>query len=313
MIVSHPPRVAVLIPCYNEASAIASVIGAFAGVLPAATIYVYDNNSTDRTREVAAEAGAVVRSEVLQGKGNVMRRMFADVDADIYVLVDGDGTYHAPSAPAMVAALLEHDLDMVIGRRVDNTVAAYRPGHRLGNHVLTRLVAAIFGKRFSDMLSGYRVFSHRFVKSFPALSAGFEIETELSIHALELRMATREVDTPYFDRAVGTVSKLRTYRDGWRILMTITALVKEERPLPLFMALFVALVGLAVMLAVPLFITYAETGLVPRLPTAVLATGAILLGFLCLFTGLILDSVTLGRREAKRMRYLAIPSLSNRQ
>jgi glycosyltransferase involved in cell wall biosynthesis len=303
-----PKRIAVLIPCYNEEIAISHVVRDFQSALPDATVYVYDNNSTDRTMEVAAEAGAVVRTEQRQGKGNVVRRMFADIEADVYVLVDGDNTYHAASAPTMVRTLVESQLDMVNGKRVSDIQAAYRRGHRFGNRLLTTLVAKIFGRRFTDMLSGYRVFSRRFVKSFPALSAGFEIETELTVHALELRMPTAEIDTPYLDRPPGSESKLRTYRDGWRILRTILFLVKEERPLQFFGSLAGALVVLALGLSTPLFITYAETGLVPRLPTAVLASGLMLLAFLSLAAGLILDTVTLGRREAKRIRYLQIPA-----
>ncbi len=302
------PRIAVLVPCYNEELAIPQVVRGFRAALPSATVYVYDNNSRDHTREVAAEAGAVVRMEPLQGKGNVVRRMFADIEADVYVLVDGDDTYHAASAPAMVQTLIDSQLDMVSGKRVSEIQAAYRRGHRYGNALLTTLVSAIFGKRFTDMLSGYRVFSRRFVKSFPALSSGFEIETELTVHALELRMPTTEIDTPYKDRPEGSVSKLRTYRDGWRILMTILLLVKEERPLQFFGSIFGLLMVFSLALSVPLFITYAETGLVPRFPTAVLATGSMLLAFLSLASGLILDTVTLGRREAKRMRYLEIPA-----
>lgn len=302
------PKIAVLIPCYNEELAIPQVVRDFRTVLPQAKIYVYDNNSKDRTKEVAAREGAIVKTEPLQGKGNVVRRMFADIEADIYVLVDGDDTYDAASAPAMIRTLLESELDMVNGRRISEIQAAYRPGHRFGNVLLTTLVAAIFGRRFTDMLSGYRVFSRRFVKSFPALAAGFEIETELTVHALELRMPTTEVDTPYKDRPVGSVSKLRTYRDGWRILMTILLLVKEERPLHFFAAIFFLLTLFSLAIAVPLFITYIDTGLVPRFPTAVLATGSMLLAFLSLACGLILDTVTLGRREAKRMRYLDIPA-----
>ena len=303
-----PPRVAVLVPCYNEELAISQVVTDFRSALPHAKVYVYDNNSRDRTKEVAAAAGAIVRIEPLQGKGNVVRRMFADIDADIYVLVDGDDTYDAASSPAMVQALIDTQLDMVNGRRVSTIQAAYRPGHRFGNVLLTTLVAAIFGRRFTDMLSGYRVFSRRYVKSFPALASGFEIETELTVHALELRMPTVEMDTPYKDRPEGSQSKLRTYRDGWRILCMIFALVKEERPLQFFGAITVALMAFSIIISVPLFVTYAETGLVPRLPTAVLATGSILLAFLSLASGLILDTVTLGRREAKRMRYLDIPA-----
>ena len=302
------PRVAVLIPCYNEELAVERVVRDFRRALPRATIYVYDNNSVDRTRELAARSGAVVRVEPLQGKGNVVRRMFADIEADAYVLVDGDDTYHADSAPGMVRALLDNQLDMVSGRRVTDVAAAYRPGHRFGNVLLTTIVAAIFGKRFDDMLSGYRVFSRRFVKSFPALARGFEIETELTVHTLELRMPTLEFDTPYKDRPLGSQSKLRTYLDGLRILKTIIRLVQEERPLQFFGAFFLTLVVFSLTISVPVFVDYAKTGLVPRLPTAVLATGTMLLGFLSLAAGVILDTVTLGRREAKRMRYLEIPA-----
>ncbi len=299
--------IAVLIPCYNEEVAIRTVVGDFRAALPAATIYVYDNNSTDRTIEMAAAAGAVVRTEPLQGKGNVVRRMFADIDADVYVLVDGDDTYHAGSAPLLVQMLIDRQLDMVSAARMTEIPAAYRPGHRFGNRLLTGLVARIFGNRFRDMLSGYRVFSRRFVKSFPALTTGFEIETELTVHALQLRMPISEVPVPYKDRPAGSSSKLRTFRDGLRILRTILALIKEERPLQFFCSIFLLLAALSVLLAVPIFTEYLRTGLVPRLPTAVLATGAMLLAFLSLTCGLILDTVTLGRREMKRMCYLAMP------
>jgi glycosyltransferase involved in cell wall biosynthesis len=301
--------IAVMIPCYNEEIAIAQTVRDFGSALPSATIYVYDNNSVDRTVEEALRAGAVVRSEPLKGKGNVVRRMFADVEADVYVMVDGDGTYHAASAPAMVQTLLDNQLDMVNGRRVAEAETAYRPGHRFGNVLLTSIVKAIFGKQFSDMLSGYRVLSRRFVKTFPALSAEFELETELTIHALELRMPTAEVETPYKGRPKGGVSKLRTYRDAWRILVTIMILVKEERPLQFFGTIFGLLTVLSLTISVPLLIVYMKTGLVPRLPTVVLTTGLMLLGFLSLFAGLILDTVTLGRREAKRMHYLSICAL----
>ncbi len=300
-------RVAVLAPCYNEETAIAAVVLDFKAALPGATIYVYDNNSSDGTREIARAAGAVVRTEQLQGKGNVVRRMFADVEADIYVLVDGDNTYDAASAPAMVARLLEDQLDMVVGCRVSEEQAAYRAGHRLGNAMLTGMVAYLFGNRFSDILSGYRVFSRRFVKSFPALTTGFETETELTVHALELCMPIAEMETPYRARPVGSASKLRTYRDGLRILRTIMTLFREERPLAFFSILFVALGLLSMILAYPVMVTYLETGLVPRLPTAVLATGLMLLAFLSLASGFILDTVTRGRRELKRLAYLAVP------
>jgi glycosyltransferase involved in cell wall biosynthesis len=307
--VPTPPghRIAVLVPCFNEAAAIDKVVRDFRAALPQATVYVYDNNSTDDTAAVARAAGAVVRREANRGKGNVVRRMFADVDADLYVLVDGDDTYEAAAAPALVAKLLDEQLDMVNASRVESgTDAAYRPGHRFGNWMLTTMVATIFGNRFSDMLSGYRVFSRRFVKSFPALAGGFEIETELTVHALELRMPIAEVPTRYKERPPGSSSKLRTFRDGWRILMTILILVKEERPMPFFSGLSALLALVAVVIAIPLFITYAETGLVPRFPTAILSTGLMLLAFLSLGCGLILDTVTLARRELKRMRYLEI-------
>lgn len=299
-------RIAVLVPCYNEEKAIAQTVRDFRQVLPQATIYVYDNNSRDRTVDVARAAGAIVRSEPLQGKGNVVRRMFSDIEADIYVLTDGDATYDAASAPQMIRALLEGPLDMVNGARVTDIKAAYRPGHRLGNVMLTTMVALIFGDRFKDMLSGYRVFSRRFVKSFPALTAGFEIETELTVHALELRMPTSEVKTPYRDRPVGSTSKLSTFKDGFRILFAIVVLIKEERPLQFFslLALFFAL--LATLLALPVFEEYWLTGLVPRLPTAILSMGLLFLGFFSLTAGMILDTVTRGRREMKRMRYLNI-------
>ncbi|TWB21408.1 glycosyltransferase involved in cell wall biosynthesis [Nitrospirillum amazonense] len=302
------PTVAVLVPCYNEEAAIAKVVADFKAALPDATVYVYDNNSKDRTVEVARAAGAVVRTEPLQGKGNVVRRMFADIEADVYVMVDGDDTYHAASAPALVDRLVTEQLDMVNGARVTEIEAAYRPGHRFGNMLLTGLVTFIFGKRTNDMLSGYRVFSRRFVKSFPALAGGFETETELTVHALELRMPIAEVETPYKDRPPGSVSKLSTYKDGMRILWMITKLVKEERPMLFFGVAAILLALLSVILSIPIFVTFVETGLVPRLPTAVLATGLMTLAFLSLTCGLILDTVTRGRREMKRLRYLEIPA-----
>jgi glycosyltransferase involved in cell wall biosynthesis len=300
-------RVAVLVPCMDEEVAIAAVVTAFLGALPGAEVYVYDNNSKDRTMEEARRAGARVFSEPQQGKGNVVRRMFSDVEADVYVLVDGDDTYHAASSPAMVAKLLDEQLDMVNGSRQTEILGAYRPGHRLGNALLTGMVALIFGDRFDDLLSGYRVFSRRYVKSFPALSTGFEIETELTVHALELRMPVAEVATPYKDRPVGSASKLKTYRDGVRILRTIANLMKGERPLLFFSIASLLLAATSIVLSYPVFETYKRTGLVPRFPTAILSTGMMLLAFLCLFTGLILDTVTHGRREMKRLRYLEIP------
>jgi glycosyltransferase involved in cell wall biosynthesis len=304
----HDVAIAVLIPCYNEEVAIQTVVRDFRAALPAAEIHVYDNNSSDRTVEMALAAGATVRTERLQGKGNVVQRMFADVDADVYVLVDGDDTYDASFSPMLVKTLINDQLDMVNAARVTDIRKAYRPGHRFGNWLLTTIVAHIFGNHFRDMLSGYRVFSQRFVKSFPALTTGFEIETELTVHALQLRMPISEVLVPYKDRPDGSTSKLRTFRDGFRILRTIFILIKEERPLQFFCTVFVLLVLLSTMLALPIFSEYLRTGLVPRLPTAVLSTGAMLLAFLSLTCGLILDTVTLGRRELKRMIYLAIPA-----
>ncbi|HKS56872.1 MAG TPA: glycosyltransferase [Steroidobacteraceae bacterium] len=300
------PRIAVLIPCYNEAAAITAVVRDFAAALPEAVIYVYDNNSKDETRARAAEAGAIVRTETFQGKGNVVRRMFADIEAEVYVLVDGDGTYDAPSARKMVDQLLENSLDMVNGARVAVAAAAFRPGHAFGNRLLTGTVAAIFGDRLTDMLSGYRVMSRRFVKSFPALATGFETETELTVHALELRLPVAEVSTPYRDRPVGSQSKLRTFHDGFRILKTIFYLVREERPLQFFSGVGVLFVVAALVLGAPLIPEFIRTGLVPRIPTAVLATGLVLLGAISFVTGLILDLVTLGRREMKRLHYLSL-------
>ncbi len=301
-----PYQVAVLVPCYNEERAIAKVVGDFRAALPDATVYVYDNNSTDGTVEAARGAGAVVRRETYQGKGHVVRRMFNDVEADVYVLVDGDATYDAPSAPAMIAKLLEERLDMVVAARIDQEIAAYRRGHRAGNRLLTGFVAHMFGRSFTDILSGYRAFSRRFVKSFPILSGGFEIETELTIHALELELPVGEVATPYFSRPIGSASKLSTYSDGFRILWTVLKLYRAERPLSLFGAFGLALGIMSIGLAIPIVITYVQEGLVPRLPTAVLSTGLMLLGFLSIACGLILDTVTRGRRELKLLAYLAL-------
>jgi glycosyltransferase involved in cell wall biosynthesis len=301
-------RIAVLVPCYNEEKTVAQVVQDFSKVLPQAKVYVYDNNSKDQTVQRAAAAGAIVRTEKHQGKGNVMRRMFSDIEADIYVLVDGDNTYHAPSTPAMIDRLLNEQLDMVVGSRLTahEGAASFRRGHQFGNRLLTGFVSLLFGRSLTDMLSGFRVMSRRFVKSFPALSKGFETETELTVHALELRMPITEIVTPYGSRPEGSESKLNTYRDGLRILLTIINLFKEERPLAFFSILFALLASFSVILAVPLFITYAETGLVPRFPTALLATGTMLLAFLSLTCGLILDTVTHGRRELKRLSYLSI-------
>jgi glycosyltransferase involved in cell wall biosynthesis len=297
-------RIAVLLPCHNEEAAVGDVIGAFRAALPHATVYVYDNNSTDRTIDIAQAAGAVVRNETHQGKGYVVRRMFADVDADIYVLADGDATYDAPSVRGMIARLLGEKLDMVVGTRIDREEAAYRPGHRVGNRLLSGFVTHIFGHSFSDMLSGYRVFSRRFVKSFPVLSGGFEIETELTIHALELELPVAEVDTPYYSRPEGSTSKLNTWRDGFRILWSIFQIYRAERPLPFFSAIAVALAAIAVGLAIPIFITFMQEGTVPRFPTAILATGLMLAALLAFASGVVLDTVTRGRREIKLLAYL---------
>ena len=301
-------RVAVIIPCYNEAESIGRTVGDFMAALPGAAVYVYDNNSRDGTAEAARQAGAIVRFERTQGKGQVVRRMFADVEADVYVLADGDATYDSASAATMVEALVAQRLDMVVGSRVAVDTLAYRRGHRLGNRMLTVLLAWIFGRSFTDILSGYRVFSRRFVKSFPVLSTGFEIETEMSVHALELRMPVAEILTPYLPRGEGSQSKLNTYRDGWRILTTIINLFRSEKPLTFFLLAAGAIALGAVILAVPLLVTYLDTGLVPRLPTAVLATGLAILAALSTFAGLILDTVVRGRREMRRLAYLAYPA-----
>ena len=301
------PRIAVLVPCYNEEAAIATVVADFRATLPDAVIYVYDNNSADRTSAVARDAGAVVRIERRQGKGNVVRRMFADIEADIYVLVDGDDTYDAGAAPRMIRTAIAEGADLLTARRIHTDAAAYRPGHVLGNRLLTGLTAWLFNVKIGDMLSGYRVFSRRFVKSFPFTAEGFGIETELTVHAVRLMMPLADVDTRYKERPVGSVSKLNTYRDGFRILRTIGHLVREERPLIFFTTGFILLALASVAISVPLVNEYLATGQVPRLPTAILATGLMLLAFLSLTCGLILDTVTRGRWEQKRMSYLAIP------
>jgi len=303
-------RVAVLVPCYNEEAAIADVVRAFRSELPDAVVYVYDNNSTDRTTDVARAAGALVRRETHQGKGFVVRRMFADVDADIYLLVDGDATYDAPSAPRMIDKLVNDHLDMVVGFRVDQSAAAYRPGHRTGNWMLTGFLSSVFGQSFKDILSGYRVFSRRFVKSFPVLSDGFEIETELSVHALELALPVAEIETPYYARPEGSVSKLNTWRDGFRILGTILKLYRSEKPLRFFTAIGVFLALVSVGLAIPVIITFLEEGLVPRLPTAVLSMGLMIVAILSVSSGLVLDTVTRGRREMKLLAYLSHPAIN---
>jgi len=304
-------RVAVLLPCYNEEAAIAQTVAAFRAALPQATVYVYDNNSRDRTRELAAAAGAIVRDERMQGKGHVVRRMFADVEADVYVMADGDMTYDASAAPELVARLVGERLDMVVGARRSEVEEAYRRGHRLGNRLFTGLLAGLFGRSFTDIFSGYRVFSRRFVKSFPALSRGFETETEISVHALELAMPVAEVVTAYGARPEGSVSKLSTYRDGWRIARTILHLFRIERPVLFYGGFAAFLVVLALVLAAPLVVTYVETGLVPRFPTAILVTGLVIVAALSFAVGLILDTVVRGRREVRRLAYLSLPAVGN--
>ena len=302
-------RIAVLIPCYNEEITISKVIRDFRASLPDATVYVYDNNSSDGTVAMARAAGAMVRREMMQGKGNVVRRMFADIEADAYVLVDGDDTYDAADAVPMIQMLADEQLDMVTGARVTDIKAAYRPGHRFGNALLTGMVRRIFGNRVSDMLSGYRVFSRRFVKTFPALASGFETETEFTVHALELGMPVGEMNTAYRDRPAGSASKLRTYTDGVRILRTIVNLVKEERPLQFFSLIGAVMLAIGLALGIPVIIEFLHSHLVPRLPTAVLATNLVLLSFLCFVCGLILEQTSRGRKEVKRLAYLAVPAV----
>jgi len=305
--VERSPHVAVLIPCFNEEIAIGEVVDGLRAALPQAAIYVYDNNSTDGTVEVAGSHGAHVRRETRQGKGNVVRRMFADIEADIYVLIDGDGTYDADDAPMLVERLIDDGLDMVSAARRQVSDTAYRRGHVMGNRLLTGLTALLFGAKLRDMLSGYRVFSRRFVKTFPALARGFEIETELTVHALALRMPVAEVETPYRERQVGSDSKLNTWRDGWRILLTIFQLVKEERPLPFFLIAGAIFIVLGLIFGYSVVAEFVQTGQVPRLPSAILATGLMLLGFLSITCGMILDTVTHGRLEMKRLAYLRYP------
>jgi glycosyltransferase involved in cell wall biosynthesis len=302
-----PARIAVLIPCYNEEATIERVVADFRAALPTAAIYVYDNNSKDRTIEVAQQAGAIVRNETRQGKGNVVRRMFADIEADIYILADGDDTYDAAAAPQLAQVLVAEGYDVVSGKRIATGQAAYRAGHVLGNRMLTGLTAMMFRVKIADLLTGYRVMSRRFVKSFPFTAEGFGIETELTVHAVRLLMPVVELDTRYKERPEGSVSKLNTWRDGFRILFTIALLVREERPLVFFSGIFLLFAILSLLIGAPVVYEYAKTGLVPRLPSAVLSTALMVLAFLSLASGLILDTVTRGRWEAKRMAYLAIP------
>ena len=311
LLATHTSRIAVLLPCYNEEAAIGATVEGFRQALPGATIYVYDNNSRDRTREIAAAAGAIVRTETQQGKGCVVRRMFADIEADVYLMADGDLTYDPAYAQQMVDLLVSEQFDMVVGTRKHDATEAYRGGHVLGNRLFTRLLAGLFGRSFTDIFSGYRAFSRRFVKSFPVLSQGFEIETEMSVHALELRMPVGELETRYLARPEGSHSKLSTFRDGWRILKAIITLYRTERPVLFFGGIALLLLVAAVILAVPLVFTYLETGLVPRFPTAILVTGMTIVAVLSFFAGLILDTVTRGRREMRRLAYLALPAPGN--
>ena len=305
------PRVAILVPCYNEATTIAKVVGDFRRVLPNATIHGFDNNSVDGTADRALEAGAQVRAVRLQGKGHVVRRLFADVEADVYLLVDGDDTYHADSADQLVQLGWRQGHDMAVAVREATVEAAYRVGHVFGNRLLTGFLAWLFGRPCRDVLSGYRAFSRRFVKSFPVLSAGFEIETELTVHALELHMPVGEVVTPYKDRPEGSVSKLNTWGDGFRILRTIVRLFNAERPLAFYGAASMLFATTAMVLAVPLVLTWLHTGEVPRLPTAVLATGLMLVAALSATAGIVLDMVARGRREAKMLAYVALAAPGN--
>jgi|SRR5579871_1005144 len=299
-------RIAVLVPCYNEEAAIGKVVADFRESLPKAAIYVYDNASSDHTAEAARRAGAVVRMEYRRGKGNVVRRMFADIEADIYVLVDGDDTYDAAAAPELIARLVNDGLDIVSGRREAIGATAYRFGHAIGNRLLTGLTAFIFRVNLGDMLTGYRVMSRRFVKSFPFTAEGFGVETELTVHAVRLMMPMAEVGTRYKERAEGSVSKLNTWRDGLRILFTIAGLVREEKPFFFYATIGVVFALAAIAIGIPVVFDYVRTGLVPRLPTAVLATGMVVLASLSVMSGIILDTVTRGRWEQKRMAYLGI-------
>jgi glycosyltransferase involved in cell wall biosynthesis len=308
------PNVAVLIPCYNEGKTIYDVVKDFQAALPGARVYVYDNNSTDETIREAERAGAEISREPMQGKGWVVRRMFANIHADYYVLVDGDGTYDASIAPEMINMADRQNLAMVVGRRVHESARAYRPGHVIGNKIFTTTVAKLFGTTFTDVFSGYRVFSRPFVKSFPVFSDGFEIETELTVHALTLGLQVAEIATHYSERPEGSVSKLNTYRDGMRIFWTILKLMKNEKPLQFFAASGLVFLLTALVLAYPIVMTFLQTGLVPRFPTAILSTGLAVYALILFGCGLILDTVTKGRRELKMLSYLsAMDRFQNRR
>ena len=301
---SQPSNIAVLLPCYNEEPCIAGVVTAFRQSLPEAVVYVYDNNSRDKTAQAAQDAGAIVRKETYQGKGNVVRRMFSDIEAGIYVIADGDGTYDASAAPELIRKLIEENLDMVVASRMETESNAYRHGHKLGNYCLTGMVKYLFGFGFTDILSGYRVLSRRYVKSFPIASSGFEIETEMSVHALQLRLPVAEISTHYGVRLKESPSKLNTYRDGFRILMTIFSLMASERPRLLFGTIAAGFAMVSVVMAIPLLVTWIQTGLVPRFPTAIFCVGTMLLAAMVLGFGWLLHVVTRGRVETKRLAYL---------
>lgn len=301
-------RVAAIVPCYNEETAVATVVADLRAALPTADIYVYDNNSSDRTSEVARAAGAIVRRESRKGKGNVVRRAFADIEADVYLMIDGDDTYDAAAAPQLVRTLLENQLDHVVGARVQQSDTAYRPGHAVGNKFLTGVVRSLYGNSFTDMLSGYRVFSRRYVKSFPALSQEFEIETELTIHSLHVRVPAEEVGVGFKDRAEGSESKLRTYRDGWRILRWIGRVTRHERPVLFHGAIAGLLALVSLILGAPVIVEFARTGLVPRFPTAFLAAAIMTIAGLVLAVGYVLDSIRHSREENARLAYLQFPA-----
>ena len=304
-------RIAILLPCLNEAASIEEVVRAFQTSLPNATIYVYDNDSDDDTAEIARRAGAVVRVEAMRGKGNVVRRMFADIDADIFVLSDGDLTYDASKAPLLVQQVLDQELDMLVATR-QASETAHRTGHALGNRLFNQLARLLFGSHFTDIFSGYRVFTRRFVKSFPAVSRGFEIEAELTVHALDLRVKVAEVALPYRARAAGSESKLRTFRDGFKLLFTFLLLCKEIRPFAFFTVLSGVFAAVSIVLAYPIIVTWLQTGLVPRFPTAILCASLMIFAFLSLASGMVLDSVGKARHEIKRLHYLALGPLPPR-
>lgn len=302
--------IAVILPCYNEAVAIGETVAQFRAALPNATVYVFDNNSTDESIRAAQDAGAIVRTEALQGKGNVVRRMFADVDADIYVMADGDATYDSAAAPDLVKMLVSQNLDMVNGARVNKETQAYRPGHKFGNALFSGLVKLFFSNNIDDLLSGYRVLSRRFVKSFPAASNGFEIETELTVHAMQMRMPISEVETNYVSRLPDSNSKLSTFKDGWRILKMISLLIKEEKPMSFFLSLAMFIFAPSLLVFISLLTEFFETGLVERFPSLIVAASGFVAAMLSVVCALILDSLARGRRETRRLSYLQYPGVA---